>query len=526
LENVVEWIDQPGEWTLDRATKRIYLWPRGKKPSENIVAPRLTELIRVEGRIDYDGPADQPARGLVFRNLTFTHADHWRWQADKTGWGLQHDWEMFDRPTAMLRFRGAEDCVVDRCTFANSGAAAVRCDLHAQRIRITRNHIHSVGGVGVLLAGYGPGTKNVNRSNEIVDNHIHEVGRVLWHSPGIFAWQSGRNQIAHNHVHHTSYTAIVVSGRISWNRNGSGECAKTVRWAEIDSATANAAHEPDWGRGSSLASWRQREPFLHGRDNAVEHNDIHHCMEILGDGNGIYVSGTGGGNHVRFNYIHDVDSPSMNAAIRCDDDQHGTVLHGNVIADCCGEGFIIKGANTITNNVVYNLRSTTPDGEATLHRRGYLVLPYQDCTGAVVERNVFCAFEREIPVLHENPNQTRGPALLRQTRADYNIYFNAADSEWGPRHIDTQRAYGAEQHSIAADPLFVDAARGNFQFRQDSPALALGVVSLNRDQAGVRPGASRSETCVQDGYYRNAGVPSPPYAHGKKKIVSDTAVPG
>ena len=498
LENVVECIDRPGEWALDVANRRVYLWPPGEKPPGSIVAPRLTELIRVEGRTDYDGPADRPVRGLVFRGLTFTHADHWRWQADKTGWGLQHDWEMFDRPTAMLRFRGAEDCAVVRCTFANSGAAAIRCDLHAQRIRISRNHIHDVGGVGVLLAGYGPGTKNVNRGNEVVDNRIHDVGRVLWHAPGIFAWQSGENQIAHNHVHNTPYTAIVVSGRISWNRNGSGECAKTVRWVEIDAATANAARKPDWGRGSSRAAWQEREPFLHGRHNAVEYNDIHHCMQILGDGNGIYISGTGAANRVRFNYVHDVDSPSMNAAIRCDDDQHGTILHGNVIADCCGEGFIIKGANTITNNVIYNLRSTTPNGEDALHRRGYLVLPYHDCTGALVERNVFYALERGIPLVHENANQRRGAALLRQTRADHNIYFNAVDPEWGARHLAAQREYGIEQDSIVVDPLFVDAARGDFQLRKDSPALVLGIASLYPDQAGVRPEAGLSGTRIEN----------------------------
>jgi hypothetical protein len=32
------------------------------------LAPRLTELIRLEGKIDYDGPSDTPVRGLVFRS--------------------------------------------------------------------------------------------------------------------------------------------------------------------------------------------------------------------------------------------------------------------------------------------------------------------------------------------------------------------------------------------------------------------------------------------------------------------------
>lgn len=77
-------------------------------PSDDIVAPALTELIRIEGAVDYDGSKDEPVRGLVFRGLTFTQADRFTWEEGHQGWGLQHDWEMFDRSTAMVRLRGAE----------------------------------------------------------------------------------------------------------------------------------------------------------------------------------------------------------------------------------------------------------------------------------------------------------------------------------------------------------------------------------------------------------------------------------
>ena len=48
--------------------------------------------------------------------------------------------------------------------FANSGGTAVRLDLHCQRNQIAGNHIEHLGGAGILLAGYGPGTKDANRS--------------------------------------------------------------------------------------------------------------------------------------------------------------------------------------------------------------------------------------------------------------------------------------------------------------------------------------------------------------------------
>ncbi len=203
------------------------------KPGANVVAPRLTELIRVEGKIDYDGPSDTPVRGVVFRGLTFTQADRWPWEAGKTGWGLQHDWEMFDRPTAMLRFRGAESCRVEDCRFVNSGSAGVRLDLHCQKISVTRCELAHLGGAGVLLAGYGMGTKDVNRDNAVTDCHVHHVGRLLWHSAGIWAWQSGHNRIEHNHVHHTPYTGILATGRTTWTAKATANAAAPCAGAKL-----------------------------------------------------------------------------------------------------------------------------------------------------------------------------------------------------------------------------------------------------------------------------------------------------
>jgi hypothetical protein len=113
VENVLEALDDPGEWVLNTHKGRLYLWPRGDSPGENITAPRLVELIRVEGRVDAEGPVDTPDTHLVFRGLTFTHADRDVWTA--TDAGIQHDWEMYDKSTALMRFRATEHCLVDEC---------------------------------------------------------------------------------------------------------------------------------------------------------------------------------------------------------------------------------------------------------------------------------------------------------------------------------------------------------------------------------------------------------------------------
>ena len=193
VENVLEQLDQPGEWALNTKEGKVYLWPRGDSP---VVAPQLIEYIRIEGDVDKQGPKDIPVRNLCFRGLTFKHGE--RYTLAKDDAGTQHDWDMFDKANTLVRLRGAENCVIESCHFLHSGSGAIRVDLHGIGNRIADNHIEHMGGGGILLCGYGPGTKDVNKKNVVYNNHIHHVGAIYWHSPGIFLCQSGENRVANS----------------------------------------------------------------------------------------------------------------------------------------------------------------------------------------------------------------------------------------------------------------------------------------------------------------------------------------
>ncbi|WP_159020788.1 right-handed parallel beta-helix repeat-containing protein [Algibacter sp. L3A6] len=238
IENSIEALNEPGEWVVNTKTRKIYLWPVNPssdgKP-QGILAPTTSELIRVEGQIDYDGPTDKPVNGIAFNGITFTHADRLAWTSDekRLGLGMQHDWDMFDKPSAMIRFRGAENCEVINCDFLNSGGSGIRLDLFAQRNRIENCEFAHLGEAGILLAGYGAGTKDVNHHNDIINNHIHHFSEITWHSPGIWAWQSGHNHMAHNYVHHSGYAAVLITNRIEPDRSLNGEGGRTIRQNEI-----------------------------------------------------------------------------------------------------------------------------------------------------------------------------------------------------------------------------------------------------------------------------------------------------
>jgi len=477
VENTFAGLDEAGEWVYDEENGLLYYWPQdGKKPGNDIVVPQLIEMIRVEGQIDYEGPFDTPVRGLNFKGISFMHGDRFE-SAGLTGMGLQHDWERFDASTALIRFRGAENCSVEDCIFIHSGGTGVRLDLHTQQIRIINNELSELGGGGILLAGYGPGTKDVNKGNEISNNYIHHIGSLWWHCLGIWAWQSGHNTISHNTIHNVPYTAIAVTGRIGWDKSGSAECSGTVRWHETGAFTGKE-------------SWEERERFLHGRQNIIANNDIHHVMDVMQDGNGVYISGAGHGNIVRANYVHDTPSMAAGEAIRCDDDQHETLIEDNVVFryGTHGIGICSKGRNHIFNNIV----ACPP------HRvnRGMLSLePTNDMinAGTRIYHNIFYAIQPEQPFLFR-----RGIERVVETiEIDRNIYFNSADPDAADKYLEWARKNGREEKSIQKDPLFVDIESGNFKLKPNSPAIKLGFRPFKLD-AGRKTGIGLSATEIAD----------------------------
>ena len=254
FENALEALDEPGEWVLNTSEGKLWLWPRTEMAPRGIRAPGLREYIRIEGQIDKTGPMDKPVRNLSFYGLTFKHGERDLWtEEDK---GLQHDWDMYDKANAMIRLRGAENCTIENCHFTQAGGSAIRIDLYGQDMRIANNHIEHIGGCGILLCGYGPGSKDVNKHNLVYNNHIHHIGEIYWHAPAIFLWQSSENRVANNLIHNTPYSAIIISGLMDRFKS-----------------RVEQANSP----GSERIS-----PGLLAHDNLIEYNEIHHAMELIG----------------------------------------------------------------------------------------------------------------------------------------------------------------------------------------------------------------------------------------------------
>jgi hypothetical protein len=460
VENVLEVLDHPGAWVLNSHTRKLYLWPRTGEP-KGILAPRLSELIRVEGKNDASGAGDVPVRNLVFRGLTFAHADRDIWSADDIG--IQHDWEMFDKPDALLRLRGAETCKVESCKFRDSGGNALRLDLYARGNRIEGNEIRCMGQGGIMLIGYGPGVKDVNRQNEILNNHIHHCGLIYWHSVGMMMWQSGENHVANNYIHDMPRHAISLSGvRVPYFEQpcDSREICKSLRWPEI----------------GEKKTWDEIMPFLHTKNNLVEQNEIERVLQRLGDGAGINVTGAGEGNLIPRNYVHDIfASEWVSGCLRTDDWQRGTTWEENVIYRSNAGAWEYKGANNAINNYAIDL---LPRGYFRIYRNG----PGEKIDGTVIERNIFYS-SNGAAVFY---TFAVGPEQVAKSRIEGNLYYcgNVGDDP-APKFLQILRQQGVAKSDVYADPMFVALNHRDFRLKPESPALKMGIKQIDLKGVGL-----------------------------------------
>jgi hypothetical protein len=470
VENALEYLDEPGEWAFNSTEGRLYLWPPFPLEEADLRAPYLQEFIRVEGIED-----QTPVRHIHFGGLTFRHGLRDTWVEGDIG--LQHDWEMYDKGNAILRFRHAEQSSVVGCTFEASSGTGVRLDLHAQQVKVADSVFADIGGTGILLSGYGPGTKDVNRLNTVTNNYLHHIGTIYRHSPAIFIAQSGHNLIRHNTIHDLPYNGMVVSGcrphelvmaealqnRRAW--------IGSIRLDEVKPYIQDITP-------TMLLDWLNFdvsliEPLLHARENRIEYNEFYRTMLELHDGNGLYFSAMGKNNRAVRNYFHDIHR--SNGFFRLDDVSGYTIITHNV-GERGSNLMQIKGPGDIRNNfgidtekfikrrwshteiekfILYN----TPQGKE--HFNQY------DRFQKKGIRTIYDYFDRisNSLVYDENP-----PAGI----------------EPGTDLVAPERRGGAAVGMLFVDPLLDEEAMKNhvFRFRPGSPAIELGIEAIDLSKVG------------------------------------------
>jgi hypothetical protein len=465
---------------------------------EDVTFPALTQYFFADGH-----EKGGLVRNIAFDGLTFTRGE--REVIGRNDIGLQHEWDMWNKANALVRFRDVEYCEVRNCRFTNSGGAGIRLDLYAQSNLIKNNLIDYVGGTGILLCGYGPGKLNVNKSNRILNNQIHHCGEFYYQSNGIMISQSGENIIRNNKLHNLPYDAIVLSGvrpmffqMVGENREQTG----TLRTDEIESGVLYQNDSTSYNSGTFVyfKQWPKSAPYYLTRNNIVEDNEVFLVMQKCFDGNAIYLSDVGDGNEIRRNYIHHLNGQGMQQAIRTDAFMKNTMITENVIYNCNGGGINLKYyENHAYNNIIADIHDIVYENSYGKINRmfiGYFSImdvfsrdkmpPYTSCN---IQNNILYKIASGNTFYRQGTINGKLTELkIEECNIDNNLYYDVFLKDNGLSALEYYRSRGADKNSRIADPLFRDIKKGDFRLKENSPAYQVGFkdidvtrIGLNRD---------------------------------------------
>jgi hypothetical protein len=282
VENVLEALDTPGQWYLDRTSGQLYYLPRPGEDltSAELVAPRLTLVVRVAGR---PGSA---AHDLRFEGLIFAHTE-WQPPADYAS-SLQAGIEV---PGALL-FDYAERCAVTGGGIEHIGNYGIEVGVGCADIEISHNRFTDIGAGGIRIGHFF--SWEADGAGRLTERGLQRKAAMPQgpHSRRITVADNADSKIIHNHIYDLFYSGISVGSVQDFGPN-------------------------------------------HAHGNIVEFNHIHDIgQSMLSDMAGIYTCSTPG-TRIRYNLVHDVSRRDYGGwGIYTDEGGHDILIEKNLVFRC------------------------------------------------------------------------------------------------------------------------------------------------------------------------------------------------
>jgi len=325
VENMLEELDQPGEWCLDTEEGMLYFWPpKDSIDNMEIVIPALKCLVHMEG------VSNVRISGFIFTEAKggepSSHYD------DVEGVGAmapQMGWEYCGETIYMNR---CKNCYIENNRIFNVGGNGIYLRHHNERNLIRGNEIGYAGANGIVLAG---GRHSIYQStggtqgtphpifNEITDNTIHHIGLIDTYAAGIFLGLSNWNRIVHNDIHDVPHHAVNL-GNSRYGRN-------YIEYNRITRA-GKVTHD-----NAAINCWHEMPPEMEPPGHVIRYN---------------FITDTGNVDTGGVGY-------SITMGIYLDNWSSNCIVYGNIIVNTMpngyGVGILVKGRNNIIeNNILIN----------------------------------------------------------------------------------------------------------------------------------------------------------------------------
>jgi hypothetical protein len=256
LSNAIQFLDEPGEWFLDMANRKMYYWPKANENllTATVVAPSLETLVAVEGTID------NPVSNIFFKGLSFKytgwlrpgkqgHVPHqagmYMTEAYKLKPAGTKDKPTLDnqawigRPAAAVQINFANKIRVENCRFQHLASTALDCNKAVHENVVRGNLFSDIGGTAILAGVYSDAATEIHLpynpkdEREICDkifisnNLITNVTNEDWSCVGIGLGYTKNSLVEHNEVEDVAYSGISMGW--GWSAAANAMYHNTIR---------------------------------------------------------------------------------------------------------------------------------------------------------------------------------------------------------------------------------------------------------------------------------------------------------
>lgn len=214
IMNLLEEIDMPGEYVIDKENKKIYMYIEGGKPSSTLSVSLTNKPI-----VQFTGASNITLQGLTI------------------GYG---------RSDSVNIKGGSNNIVIDGCTLCNAGTNGLNVN-GSTHITLKNSEIFNVGSNGVFIDKCGDVITLSESGIVITNNEIHGVGRFKkCATGGVLIDVSCGVEISKNRIHHITHQGVSIGASpiIKVDRN---EVYDAVRETMDAGAIYVNGSVSDWG---------------------------------------------------------------------------------------------------------------------------------------------------------------------------------------------------------------------------------------------------------------------------------------
>ena len=456
--NLLEELDEPGEWYVDRAAGLLFFWPPG-----NIATSRTTVSILEQPLIALEHVSDVVLRSCIIEN----------------GRGLG------------IYIEGGERNQITDCVIRNVGTVGV---MMGKGARQTFPHITADDYQGIPV------------SRDVGSFHSQSYRNTVWdRDPG------KGHKIERCEVYNTGSGGIILGGGSKKELVPGGCQVIDCRIHDYDRRNkAGAAGVIVDGCGNSVAhneiyNGDLQAILVHGNDHHFEYNLIHHVARNSNDASAWYLGRdpSDQGNIVRWNFFHHVGRPDRKwtMGVYCDDATCGVLVEGNVFYNVASYGTVYSNGGhdiVVRNNIFIEGYGPAYQLKSMWYDFGIEEIPYFFGEKGIYTRRLTEAVDIRIP-----PYSDRYPLLKDwldllpdgRTYVGMRPRRNLFDRNVLVKHEETFRLVGkyaqsdfGENYITQKDPGFVDAARMDFRLKDTSVVYTVlpGFTRIPFEEIGPR----------------------------------------